>query len=215
MAISAKQVSELRKKSGAGMMDCKKALVESDGDMTKAEEYLQKKNLAAIGKRSGRVAADGLVESYVHMGRIGVLVEINSETDFVARGDDFKELVRDVCMHVAASNPEYVDDTEIPESILAKKREIFMAQMVESGKPENILERIVDGKIKKWKTEVCLVDQPFVKDPDKTVGQRVIDVASIVRENIKIRRFVRMELGAGIEKAVDDFAAEVAAAAQG
>ncbi len=214
MAISAKQVAELRKKTGAGMMDCKKALVESDGDITKAEEYLQKKNLAAIGKRAGRVAAEGVVGSYIHNGRIGVLVEINSETDFVARNEDFVRLAKDVAMHIAASAPEYVEESEIPGDLVAKKREIFLAQMEDANKPANIMERIIDGKIKKWKSEICLLDQKFIRDTDKTVNQLVIDVASVVKENIRIRRFTRFELGEGIEKATQDFAAEVAAATQ-
>ena len=196
-------------------MDCKKALVESDGDITKAKEYLQKKSLAAIGKRAGRVAAEGIVSSYVHNGRIGVLVELNSETDFVARNEDFVQLGKDVALHIAASNPEYVDASEIPAEYAAKQKEIFLAQMEDQGKPEHILERIVEGKLKKWQSEICLLDQAFVKDTDKTIGQLVVDVAAVVKENIKIRRFVRFELGEGIEKEEVDFAAEVAAATAG
>ena len=213
MAISAKQVAELRRMTGAGMMDCKKALSENDGDMDKAVEYLQKKNLAAVAKRAGRVAAEGAIGAYVHGGRIGVLVEINSETDFVARNEDFQALLKDVAMHVAATNPQYLDETEIPEAVVTKQREIFIAQMADSGKPEAIMGKIIDGKLAKWKKEICLVDQPFVKDTDKTVGQHVTDVASRIKENIKIRRFVRFEVGEGIEKEETDFAAEVAAAA--
>jgi len=212
MSISAIDVAALRKKTGAGMMDCKKALVESDGDMTKAEEYLQKKNLAAIGKRSGRIAAEGVVGSYIHNGRIGVMVEINSETDFVARNEDFQRLAKDVAMHIAAAAPDYVDESEIPAELIAKQQEIFLAQMQESGKPEHILGRIVEGKLKKWKSEICLLDQAFIRDTDKTINQLMIDVASVVKENIKIRRFVRYELGEGIEREEQDFAAEVAAA---
>ena len=212
MAISAKDVAALRKKTGAGMMDCKKALVECGGDSEKAAEYLQKKNLAAMSKRSDRVAAEGVVGSYVHNGRIGVMVELNSETDFVARNEDFVKLSRDIAMHIAASSPEYVDETEIPADILNKKKEIFLAQMEDSGKPEHILEKIVEGKVRKWKSEVCLVNQAFIRDSDKTIHQLIAELASVVRENIKIRRFVRFELGEGIEKAEQDFAAEVAAA---
>ncbi len=214
MAISAKQVAELRKKTGAGMMDCKKALVDSDGDVAKAEEYLQKKNLAAVGKRSGRVAAEGLVGSYVHNGRIGVLVEVNSETDFVARNADFQQLVKDISMHIAAENPEYLNFEDIPEDVVAKRKEIFRAQMENQNKPEHILDRIIAGKIDKWASEICLMKQGFVKDPDRTVEQVVIDVAAVIKENIGIRRFVRFELGQGIEKVEQDFAAEVAAATQ-
>ena len=212
MSISAKDVAALRRETGAGMMDCKKALVESEGDIKKAQEYLQKKNLAAIGKRAGRIAAEGVVGSYVHNGRIGVMVEINSETDFVARNEEFQRLAKDVAMHIAAANPEYVDESEIPAAYVAKQEEIFLAQMENSGKPEHILGRIVEGKVRKWKSEICLLNQPFIRDTDKTINQLVIDVASIVKENIKIRRFTRFELGEGIEKAEQDFAAEVAAA---
>ncbi|MCB9525039.1 MAG: translation elongation factor Ts [Myxococcales bacterium] len=215
MAISAKDVAALRQQTGAGMMDCKKALVECDGDMEKALEWLQKKSLASVGKRADKVAAEGAVGSYVHGGRIGVLVEINSETDFVARNDDFQQLLKDVCMHVAAANPTYVRDDEIGEAEVEKNREIFAEQMKNEGKPDHILARIVDGKIAKWKKDICLVDQPFVKNPDVTVGQYVDEVAGRIREKITIRRFVRFEVGEGIEKKVDDFAAEVAAAAQG
>lgn len=214
MAISAKEVSALRKKTGAGMMDCKKALVESGGDVAKAEEYLQKKNLAAIGKRADRVAAEGVIGSYIHNGRIGVLVEVNSETDFVARNEDFVRLAKDVAMHIAAANPEYVDSSEIPAAEIAKRKEIFLAQMEDANKPPEILERIIEGKVKKWMSEICLLDQKFIRDTDKTVNQLVVEVASIVKENIRIRRFSRFELGEGIEKVEQDFAAEVAAATQ-
>ena len=214
MSISAKQVADLRRQTGAGMMDCKKALLETDGDMAKATEYLQKKNLAAASKRSGRVAAEGAIGSYVHMGRIGVIIEVNSETDFVARNDDFKTLVKDLAMHIAAANPSYVRADEIPADSVAKQKEIFLAQMADSGKPEHILGRIVEGKIKKWQSEICLMDQTYVKDTDKTVHQHIVDVASGIKENIQVRRFVRFELGEGIDKAEADFASEVAAAAQ-
>ena len=214
MSISAKQVSELRKKTGAGMMDCKKALVESNGDFDAAVEFLQKKNLAAAGKRSGRVAAEGSIGSYIHMGRIGVLVEVNSETDFVARNEDFQALVKDVAMHIAAANPEFVSGDEIPNATVEKQREIFTAQMADQGKPEHIMEKIIDGKIRKWKSEICLLDQAYVKDPDKTVEQHVTSISGTIKENIRVRRFVRFELGEGIEKVENDFAAEVAAATQ-
>ena len=215
MSISAKQVADLRRQTGAGMMDCKKALVESGGDVAKATEYLQKKNLAAASKRSGRVAAEGAIGSYVHMGRIGVIVEVNSETDFVARNDDFKALVKDLAMHIAAANPSFVKADEIPQATVEKQKEIYLAQMTESGKPEHILGRIVEGKIKKWQSEICLLDQTYVKDTDKTVHQHIVAVSSGIKENIQVRRFVRFELGEGIEKAENDFASEVAAAVQG
>lgn len=214
MSISAKQVAELRQKSGAGMMDCKKALLETEGDMAKAVEYLQKKNLAAASKRADKVAAEGAIASYVHHGRIGVLLEVNSETDFVGRGDTFQEMVRNIAMHIAAANPTYVRQSEVPANEISQQKEIFLAQMRESGKPENILERIVEGKIKKWMSEVCLLDQAYVKNPDQTIEAYVNEVGSVVREKIDVRRFVRFELGEGIEKQENDFAAEVAAATQ-
>ncbi|MCA9539250.1 MAG: translation elongation factor Ts [Myxococcales bacterium] len=214
MAISASMVKELREKTGAGMMDCKKALVETDGDFEKAVEYLQKKSLAAVGKRADRVAAEGQVGAYIHTGgRIGALVEINCETDFVAIGESFQQLVRDVAMHVAAARPEYLDASEVPADLIERQREIFLAQLEDSGKPANILGRIVDGKIKKWLSEVCLLEQAFVKEPDKTVGQYVTEVAATTKENIRVRRFTCFVLGEGIEKKESDFAAEVAAAA--
>lgn len=216
MAISAKDVAALRKKTGAGMMDCKKALTEAEGDLAKAEEVLLKKGLAAAAKRSDRVAAEGLVESYIHHGgRIGVLVEVNCETDFVAKTEAFQQLVRDVAMHIAATNPNYLDVSEISEDAVEKQKELFLAQNEDTGKPAHIMEKIITGKIAKWKKEQCLVDQPFVKDPDVTVGQYVVNAAASIKENVKIRRFVRFELGEGIEKKVDDFAAEVAAQVKG
>ncbi len=213
MAISAKDVATLRKQTGAGMMDCKKALTEANGDLTAAAEILAKKNLAAVGKRADKVAAEGAVGSYVHGGRIGVLVEINSETDFVARNEDFQALLKDVSMHIAATNPRFLDDTEILEAVVEKQREIFLAQMADSGKPEAILGKIIEGKLAKWKKEICLLDQPFVKDTDKTVAELVNEVTASIGEKISIRRFVRYEVGEGIEKKKDEFAAEVEAAA--
>lgn len=216
MEISAKVVKALREKTGAGMMDCKKALAESEGDFDKAIEYLQKKSLAAVGKRADKVAAEGQVGAYIHTGgRIGVLVEINSETDFVGRSEQFQAIVKDIAMQIAAANPQYLDETQIPADVVAKQREIFLAQLAESGKPANMLDRIVDGKIAKWKKEVCLVDQPFVKNPDQSISQYIAEAASTIKENIRVRRFVRFELGEGIERQETDFAAEVAAAAQG
>jgi elongation factor Ts len=216
MEISAKHVKALREKTGAGMMDCKKALAETNGDMDLAIEYLQKKSLASVSKRADKVAAEGQVAAYIHTGgRIGVLIEVNCETDFVGRGDQFGLLVRDVAMQIAATNPLYLDESQIPAEVLDKQREIFLAQLADSGKPANMLDRIVEGKVAKWKKEVCLVDQPFVKNPDQSVSQYVAELASTIKENIRIRRFVRFELGEGIERVETDFAAEVAAAAQG
>ena len=215
MAISAKQVGELRRKTGAGLMDCKKALTETDGDMDQAVEFLQKNSLAAVGKRAGKVAAEGCVTSYIHDGRIGVLVEINSETDFVGKGDAFQALAKDIAMHVAASNPTYLDPSEIPAETADKQKEIYAAQLREQGKPDQIIDRILVGKMNKWHADVCLLNQAFVKDDKKSVKEHVTEIAATIKENIKVRRFVRFELGEGIEKKVDDFAAEVAAAVAG
>ena len=213
MAVTAKLVSELRAKTGAGMMDCKKALVECDGDLTKAVEYLQKKSLAAVAKRAGKVAAEGAIYSYIHDGRVGAMLEVNSETDFVARGDDFQAMIKNIAMHIAASNPTYLDASEIPEEVTAKQKEIYAAQLLAEGKPEAMIERIMVGKIKKWHSDVCLLNQAYVKDDKLSVQEYVTEVASTIKENIKIRRFVRFELGEGIEKKEEDFAAEVAAVA--
>ena len=214
MSISAAQVKELRGMTGAGMMDCRKALMENDGNIQKAVEYLQKKSLAAASKKADRIAAEGAVGSYIHMGgRIGVICEINCETDFVAKTEQFQSFMRDVCMHIAAMNPAYLDSSEIPEDVVAKQRVLFADMMKESGKPENIIEKIVDGKIKKWFSEVCLMDQGSVKDPDNTIAQLVTQMVASIGENMRIRRFVRFELGEGLEKKNEDFAAEVAAAA--
>ncbi len=211
MAITAGLVKDLRERTGAGMMDCKKALEETNGDFTLAIEWLQKKQLASVGKKAGRIAAEGIVSSYLHQGgRIGVLVEINCETDFVARNEDFLVFAKDIAMHIAASNPLVVQSSELSQDLLEKQREIFQAQAVNEGKPENIAKNIVVGRLKKWQAESCLVDQPFVKDPDKTVSQLVAELTAKIGEKISIRRFVRFEVGEGIEKKTEDFAAEVA-----
>ncbi|GMV43646.1 MAG: hypothetical protein AMXMBFR64_53620 [Myxococcales bacterium] len=216
MEITASMVKDLREISGAGILDCRKALTESEGDMQKAIEYLQKKSLASAAKKAGRIAAEGAVGSYIHMGgKIGVMAEVNCETDFVARTDDFQALVKDICMHIAAMSPQFVDVDEVPADVVAKQREIFTEQMKESGKPANIVDKIVDGKVKKWFSEVCLLEQTFVKDPDKTVRELLTAAVSKIGENIKVRRFARYALGEGLEKRSDDFAAEVAAAAGG
>ncbi|MFO0747024.1 MAG: translation elongation factor Ts [Myxococcota bacterium] len=212
--ITAGAVKELRERTGAGMMDCKKALEETGGNFNEAVEYLQKKQLASVGKKAGRVAADGIVMAYVHQGgRIGVLVEINSETDFVARNEDFIAFAKDIAMHIAASNPLVVAAEELDKALIAKQEEIFKAQAMNEGKPEHIAKNIVVGRLKKWQAESCLLDQPFVKDPDKTVSQLLAEKTAKIGEKISIRRFVRYEVGEGIEKRQDDFAAEVAKAA--
>jgi elongation factor Ts len=215
MQVSAREVSELRQKTGAGIMDCKKALAEQDGDMEKAIEYLRKKNLSAGAKKAHRVAAEGIVDSYVHMGgRIGVLLEVNAETDFVARNEDFKAFVHDVAMHIAASSPGYVSRHEVPEAEVAKEKEILLAQVAEEGKPAQVAEKIVEGRLnKKFFAERCLLEQPFVKEPDKTVEQMLNELVGKIGEKIVIRRFVRFQLGEGLDKREDDFASEVAAAA--
>jgi elongation factor Ts len=211
--ISVKLVKELREQTGAGMMDCKKALAESDGDMTKATEWLRKKGMASADKKQGRVAAEGLVDSYIHTGgRIGVLVEVNCETDFVARRPEFQELVRNIAMQIAACpNVEYVKVEDIPETITAKEKEIEMGRDDLAGKPENIKEKIVEGRIEKRKKEIALLPQPYIRDQSITVEELVKQSVSQLGENIQIRRFTRFVLGEGIEKEVTNFADEVAA----
>jgi elongation factor Ts len=208
--VSAAQIKLLRERTGAGMMDCKKALTECNSDMDKACDFLREKGLAAAAKKEGRVAAEGTVESYIHGGgRIGVLLEVNCETDFVARGDEFKVLVRDLGLHIAAANPQYLNKEDVPADVLQHEKDILRAQALNEGKPEKIIEKMVDGRIEKFYKEVCLMDQPFVKDPDKSVRDLVLDKTAKIGERIVIRRFTRYELGAGIEKRQDDFAADV------
>ncbi len=210
MAISAKLVKELRDKTGAGMMDCKKALTETNGDMDKAVEYLREKGIAKAAKKADRIAAEGVVESYIHAGgRIGVLVEVNCETDFVAKTDEFKAFVRDVAMQIAAMNPKYVRSEEIPESEVEKERQLLRQQALEEGKPEKIVDKMVEGRLKKHFKEICLLDQAYVKDPDKTVDQMVKEMIAKIGENINVRRFVRFEMGEGIEKGGCNFVEEV------
>ena len=212
MAITAAQDKELREATGVGMMECKKALTECDGNMEKAMEWLRKKGIASAEKKAGRVAAEGVVESYIHMGgRIGVLIEVNCETDFVAKTPEFKSFVRDIAMHIAAANPSFLDRTEVPNETLDKEREILRAQALNEGKPEKIVDRMVEGRVEKFYKENCLVDQPFVKNPDMTIAQYVNERIQQTGENIKIRRFVRYEMGEGLEKRHDNFAEEVAA----
>lgn len=213
--ITAAMVKDLRESTGAGMMDCKKALVATDGDMEKAVDFLREKGLSAAAKKSGRITAEGLVEAYIHAGgRIGVLVEVNCETDFVAKTDQFKTLVRDIAMQIAASRPEYVSKEEVPESLVAKEKEILAAQALNEGKPEQIIQKMVEGRIEKFYKDICLLEQPFIKDSDKTVKQLITEKIATIGENISVRRFVRYELGEGLAKRKDDFAAEVMAQAQ-
>ena len=211
--ISAKLVKELREKTGAGMMDCKKALTESNGDIEKAVEWLRQKGIASAAKKEGRIAAEGLIHSYIHTGgRVGVLVEINCETDFVAKGDEFRGLAQDVAMQiVACPNVEYVRVEDIPAEITQREKEIEMGRDDLSGKPENIREKIVQGRIDKRLKELALLNQPFIKDQNITVDELVKKFVAQLGENIQIRRFARFVLGEGIEKEEVDFAAEVAA----
>lgn len=212
MEISASLVRDLREKTGAGIMDCKKALKETGGDLESAVDYLRQKGLAAASKKAGRAATEGLVESYIHAGgKIGVLVEVNCETDFVARNEDFQSLVKDIAMHIAASNPLYVKREEISAELLEKEREIFKAQALESGKPEKIVEKIVEGKVDKFCAEISLLEQPFVKDPDKKVEDIVNEAIARIGENISVRRFARFHVGEGMEKKESSLAEEVAA----
>jgi len=215
MSISASMVKELRDRTGAGMMDCKKALTENGGDIEKAVTYLREKGLAAAAKKSGRVAAEGLIESYIHgVGRIGVLVEVNCETDFVALTDDFKSLVRDIAMQIAAAKPEFIAREEVPAEILEKEREILRAQAINEGKPEKIADKMVEGRIEKYYKDVCLLEQPFIKDTNFTIQQLLTDKIAKIGENISIRRFARYELGEGIQKKQSDIAADVEAITQ-
>ena len=212
MEVTAALVKELRERTGAGMLDCKKMLVEANGDMDKAIDLLREKGLAAAAKKAGRIAAEGLVESYIHMGgKIGVLVEVNCETDFVANTDRFKALCHDIAMHIAAAKPEFLDKADVPTDNLEKEKEVLRAQALNEGKPEKIVERMVEGRIEKYYKEVCLMEQPFVKDPDKTIRDLISEATVAIGEKISIRRFVRYERGEGIEKRKDDFAAEIAA----
>jgi elongation factor Ts len=201
MSISASLVKELREKTGAGFMDCKEALKECEGDAEKAVDYLRKKGLSAAAKRAGRQASEGVVGSYIHMGgKIGVIVEVNCETDFVARTDDFAELVNDLAMQVAAARPLYVRREEVPADLVGREREIFKAQALESGKPENVVERIVDGKIEKFYQQVCLEEQEFIKENGTRVLDHIKSLAGKLGENVQVNRFARFEIGEGQEK---------------
>ncbi len=212
MGITASEVKELREKTGAGMMDCKKVLTEANGDMEKAIELLREKGLAAAVKKSSRIAAEGVGDSYIHMGgKIGVLLEVNCETDFVAKTDDFKALVKDIAMQIAAANPKYLRKEDVDTAELEKEKEILRAQALNEGKPEKIVDKMAEGRIQKYFKEVCLLEQPFVKDPDKSVQDLVTEKIAKIGENISVRRFVRYEMGEGLEKRQDNFVEEVMA----
>ncbi len=194
--ISAKLVKELREKSGVGMMDCKKALVECEGDIEKAVAYLREKGIAKAAKKTSRKAKEGLIESYIHMnGKIGVLLELNCETDFVARNENFKQLAYNIAMHVAASSPLYVSSDEVPAKEVEEEKAILRNQYLNEGKPENIVDKIVEGRIQKYYSEICLLDQEYVKDPDKTVQDVITDAVAQIGENIQVGRFARFQIG--------------------
>ncbi|NLC06601.1 MAG: translation elongation factor Ts [Syntrophomonadaceae bacterium] len=210
MEITAAMVKELRERTGVGMMECKKALVATQGNIDEAIKVLREKGLTAAAKKAGRITAEGRIESYIHgAGRIGVLVEVNCETDFVAKTDEYREFCRDIAMQIAASKPEYVSREEVPAEVIEKEKSILRVQALNEGKPEKIVERMVEGRIEKFYKEFCLLEQPFIKNPDITVQQLLHEKISKVGENIGIRRFVRYELGEGIEKKQDNFAQEV------
>lgn len=213
--ITAVAVKQLREKTGAGMMECKNALVEAEGNEERAIEILRMRGLASAKKREGRIASEGIVGSYIHMGgKVGVLVEVNCETDFVARGEEFQQLVKDIAMHIAAAEPRYVSRDEVPENALEKEREIARAQAKNdpknANKPEQVIEKIVEGRLNKYYEETVLMDQPFVKDPAKTVNELVTEKVAKTGERITIRRFTRYKMGEGIERRSDDFGGEVA-----
>ncbi len=208
--ITADMVKQLRERTGAGMMDCKKALSEAGGDMEKAIEILRERGLAAAAKKAGRIAAEGLVDAYIHGdGRIGVLVEVNVETDFAARNEEFRAFVKDIAMQIAAAKPEYIRREDIPAEVIEKEREILRAQALNEGKPEKVVEKMVEGRLEKFYKEVCLLEQPWIRDPDKTIQQLLTEKIATIGENINIRRFARFERGEGIEKKEDNFAEEV------
>jgi elongation factor Ts len=212
MAITASDVKSLRESTGAGMMDCKKALTESGGDMEKAVVWLRERGIAKAAKRGDKVAAEGAVHSYIHMGgKVGVMAEINCETDFVARGDEFQNLCKDICLQICSTAPLAVTRDELDPEVVAKEKDLYVKQAAETGKPQEICEKIAEGKLKKWFSEVCLMDQGFVKDPDKTIDQLATELSGKVGEKITVRRFTRYQLGEGIEKVESNFADEVAA----
>lgn len=211
MSFTAQDVAKLRAQTGVGMMECKKALTDAEGDFEKAVVLLRERGLKAVDKKQGRIASEGLVASYIHMGgRIGVLVEVNCETDFVAKSENFQNLVKDIAMQIAAANPKYVREEEVEPSVLENEKEILRVQAINEGKPAQIVERMIEGRIKKYYEEVCLLDQPFVKDPTMTIKQLLTEATLKIGEKLSIRRFVRYELGEGMEKRNENLAEEVA-----
>ena len=213
--ITAAMVKELRQTTGAGMMDCKKALVKTEGNIEEAVDYLRENGLAAAAKKAGRIASEGVVEAYIHAGgRVGVMIELNCETDFVAKTDNFKSLARDIAMQIAATNPSCVRREEIAPEVLEHERDILRAQALNEGKPANIIEKMITGRVEKYYKEACLMEQTFIKNPDQTITQLINETISKIGENVSIRRFARYQLGEGMEKKANDFAAEVMAAAK-
>lgn len=207
---SSEDIVKLRKRTGAGILDCKKALEANEGDLDKATEWLREKGIAAAAKKADRIAAEGVVHSYIHMGgKVGVLVEINCETDFVSRSDQFVDLAKNIAMHIAAAKPEYVNVSEIPAERVEQEKEILTAQSLNEGKPENIIEKMVEGRINKFYQEVALMEQEYVKDPSKTITDIINEATLVIGEKINIRRFTRYEMGEGLEKRVENFAEEV------
>jgi len=210
MSASIELIKILREKTGAGMMDCKKALTETNGDVEKAVAWLREKGIASAAKKSGRIAAEGIVDSYIHAnGKIGVLLEVNIETDFAAKNDKFKEFVKEVAMQIAAMNPKWISPEEVPLEEIEKEKEIIRNKAINDGKPEKIIDKIVDGSIKKFYDENCLLNQSFVKDDSKTMDSLLKEMIATIGENISIRRFTRYEMGEGLQKREEDFAQEV------
>ena len=209
--VTTQLIKDLRERTGAGMADCKKALTETSADMEKAIEYLRKKGIASAAKKATRIASEGTVVSYLHGSRIGVMVEVNCETDFVARNPDFVQFAKEVAMQVAAMSPQFVSQEEIPAELTAKEKEIRVELAKKSGKPDSVIPKIIEGQLAKWAKEICLLDQVWVKDPEgkKDIRGLLTDLVAKTGENIKVRRFVRFEVGEGLEKRADDFVAEV------
>ncbi len=208
--VTTKLIKELRDRTGAGMLDCKKALVEKEGNIDEAVKYLREKGISKAAKKAGRIASEGVIGSYIHGNRIGVIVEVNSETDFVAKNEEFQVFARDIAMHIAANSPQYVSREDVPAEVVAKEKEVLENQARNEGKPEKIIEKMVEGRINKFFGEICLLEQPFLKDTDKSVQELLTEKIAKIGENINIRRFVRYELGEGIEKKEENFAEEVA-----
>ncbi|HSN64987.1 MAG TPA: translation elongation factor Ts [Fusibacter sp.] len=215
MEVTASMVKELRETTGAGMMDCKKALVETNGNIQEAVKYLREKGIAGAAKKMDRIASEGIIASYIHGGRIGVIVEINSETDFVAKNVEFQEFGKDIAMQVAAANPLYLRKEDVPQEAIEKEKEILRNQALNEGKPAQIVDKMVEGRIAKYYKEVCLLEQSFIKDPDKTIDQLLKEKIAKIGENLSIRRFSRFEVGEGLEKKTENFAEEVAKQLQG